>query len=50
MTITTEMVKELRGVTGAGVLEAKKALENERQARRDADKAAKALKLSLIHI
>ena len=27
MTITTEMVKELRGVTGAGVLEAKKALE-----------------------
>jgi len=27
MAITTEMVKELRGVTGAGVLEAKKALE-----------------------
>ncbi len=27
MAITTEMVKELRGVTGAGVLDAKKALE-----------------------
>ena len=27
MAITTEMVKELRAVTGAGVLEAKKALE-----------------------
>ena len=27
MAITTEMVKELRAATGAGVLEAKKALE-----------------------
>ena len=28
MNITTEMVKELRSVTGAGVLEAKKTLES----------------------
>ncbi|HRO23773.1 MAG TPA: elongation factor Ts, partial [Promineifilum sp.] len=36
MAVTTEMVKELRAVTGAGVLEAKKALE---QHNGDFDKA-----------
>lgn len=41
MAITTEMVKELRAVTGAGVLEAKKALE---QHNGDFDKAVDMLR------
>ena len=41
MAITTEMIKELRQATGAGVLEAKKALEN---ANGDFDKAVDALR------
>lgn len=41
MEITTEMVKELRGATGAGVLEAKKALENSQG---DFDKAVDLLR------
>ena len=41
MAITTEMVKELRGATGAGVLEAKKALE---QTDGDFDKAVDILR------
>lgn len=41
MAITTEMVKELRAVTGAGVLEAKKALE---QTDGDFDKAVDILR------
>jgi elongation factor Ts len=41
MQITTEMVKELRGATGAGVLEAKKALE---QTNGDFDKAVDILR------
>ena len=63
MAITTEMVKELRGVTGAGVLEAKKALEQtdgnfdkavdilrEKGAARAFCYTRRAMDLSLIHI
>ena len=41
MQITTAMIKDLRQATGAGVLEAKKALEN---ANGDFDKAVDALR------
>ena len=63
MAITAEMVKELRGLTGAGVLEAKKALEQtegdfekaidilrEKGAARAAKRADRAAKEGLIEL
>ena len=44
MAITTEMIKELRQLTGAGVLDCKKALE---EAGGDMEKAAEILKIGV---